>query len=103
MSEIINGTIPKLELTPEGTKPYVESVSYHIPLHRVLASFLREVLPLFADDKNNNTTNSNNNNAPGGIEGLISQLSLLGTGVTSKQIAGYTLYLIFVNFYFIFG
>ena len=104
MSQIISGAIPWLEHTPEGTKPYVESVSFHLPLHRVLASFLREALPLFGDDKSNNNNNNNNNynNTSGGIEGLISQLSQLGTGVTSKQIAGYTLYPLFSSYSFLF-
>lgn len=83
MSQIIDGEAIQLGITPEGFKPYVESVSFHLPIHRVLASFLRESLPLFGDSNNNNT---------GGIEGLITRVSQFSSGITAKKIAAYTLY-----------
>lgn len=49
MMDIINGQVPQLIAPPEDAKQFVESVSYHLPLHRVLAAFLHRGLPLFTE------------------------------------------------------
>ncbi len=82
MSSIIKGELPQIKFSPPDSKLYVESVSYHLPLHRVLTSFLYYTLPLIS--------NGNDNSNLSGIEGLVTRVS--AAGITMQQLAGYTMY-----------